>query len=55
MSALHLIESNPRRLLPAGHALINGAIRDLLDRGLVRYAPERAIGYALTATGRGCL
>jgi hypothetical protein len=49
--ALQLIRTDPRDLLPAGHAIINANVQALLRGKYVRHDSRRRCGYALTTLG----
>lgn len=53
--ALRLIDTDPRDLLVAGHALVNRNVRALLNAGLIVHAPARRSGYRLTVAGRAAI
>ena len=53
--ALNLIASNPRNLTREGHGILNGSVAALLEAGLIRHEPRRAVGYDLTNRGKATL
>jgi hypothetical protein len=49
---LHLIRSNPKDLLPAGHYLLNRLSGEAFRLGLIDQAPHKAIAWTLTPKGK---
>lgn len=54
-AALRLVACAGRGMTERGCALVSAHAPALLAAGLVRYAPDRWAGYAVTAAGRDAL